>query len=136
MCTSWSTLVSKDCVHQARSLSRSKTCVVLQLRSEEDLDPNGPCQQYTDAPQVLRDLQANLQADKTLLMQVLASIWRKVKPLPSPPPRPPTSLDCHPFAACKKFSGAVHCLQLQGVVCCLPTLFFLAQFAACGADNA
>ena len=52
--------------------------MLLQLCCEEDFDPDGPCQPYTDAHEVLRDLQANLQADKTLLMQVLASIWRKV----------------------------------------------------------
>ena len=45
---------------------------------EEDVDPNGPCQQYTEANDVLRDLRSNLQDDKLLLMKVLASVWRKV----------------------------------------------------------
>ncbi len=50
---------------------------------DEDVDPNGPCQQYTEANDVLRDLKSNLREDKQLLMQVLASVWRKVMPLPS-----------------------------------------------------
>ena len=45
---------------------------------EEDTDPNGPCRQYTEAGDVLRDLKSNLRDDKLLLMQVLASVWRKV----------------------------------------------------------
>ena len=52
--------------------------MVLQLCFEEGYDSDGPCHSYTDAQDVVRDLKANLQADKTLLMQVLASIWRKV----------------------------------------------------------
>ena len=55
--------------------------VLLQLCCEEDTDPDGPCQPYTEAHDILRDLQANLQADKSLLMQVLASIWCKVTAL-------------------------------------------------------
>ena len=47
------------------------------------MDPNGPCQQYTEANDVLRDLKSNLREDKQLLMQVLASVWRKVMPPPS-----------------------------------------------------
>ena len=49
-----------------------------QMCVEEDADPNGPCQQYTEAGDVLRDLKSNLRDDKLLLMQVLASVWRKV----------------------------------------------------------
>ncbi len=56
----------------------------LQMCVDEDVDPNGPCQQYTEANDVLRDLKSNLREDKQLLMQVLASVWRKVmlQPLP------------------------------------------------------
>ncbi len=50
---------------------------------DEDVDPNGPCQQYTEANDVLRDLKSNLREDKQLLKQVLASVWRKVMPPPS-----------------------------------------------------
>ena len=53
----------------------------LQMCLDDDVDPNGPCQQYTEANDVLRDLKSNLREDKQLLMQVLASVWRKVMPL-------------------------------------------------------
>ena len=56
--------------------------VPLQMCLDDDVDPNGPCQQYTEANDVLRDLKSNLREDKQLLMQVLASVWRKVMPLP------------------------------------------------------
>ena len=54
------------------------TYLCLQTCSIEDLDPHGPCAQYTEANDVLRDLKSNLKDDKLLLMQVLASVWRKV----------------------------------------------------------
>lgn len=50
----------------------------MQMCSGDDVDPNGPCAQYTEANDVLRDLKSNLRDDKLLLMQVLASVWRKV----------------------------------------------------------
>lgn len=59
-------------------MQSSVPSVLLQLCCEEEYEPRGPCQSYTEAHDILRDLQANLQADKSLLMQVLASVWRKV----------------------------------------------------------
>ena len=50
----------------------------MQITSGEDADPSQPGTQYTEAAHVLRDLQANLREDEQLLMQVLASVWRKV----------------------------------------------------------
>ena len=52
---------------------------LMQIRSGEDLDPSQPGTQYTEAADVMRDLQANLRDDEQLLMQVLASVWRKVR---------------------------------------------------------
>ena len=101
-----------ECMQLLCSRLRSKTYVALQLRSEEDYDPNGPCQQYTDAQEVLRDLQTNLQADKTLLMQVLASIWRKVR-------------------ACIVESSSICCMPDLSWDSLLPAGSFLMQFAVC-----
>ncbi len=83
---------------------------------DEDVDPNGPCQQYTEANDVLRDLKSNLREDKQLLMQVLASVWRKVMP-----PPPPLLYACH--AACLAgYEANVVLLVVLGVTkmsCCL-----------------
>ncbi|DBA98669.1 hypothetical protein WJX77_005455 [Trebouxia sp. C0004] len=62
----------KDRQRISRALQDSQMCL------DEDVDPNGPCQQYTEATDVLRDLKSNLREDKQLLMQVLASVWRKI----------------------------------------------------------
>ncbi|KAL0032698.1 hypothetical protein WJX79_004045 [Trebouxia sp. C0005] len=62
----------KDRQRISRALQDSQMCL------DEDVDPNGPCQQYTEANDVLRDLKSNLREDKQLLMQVLASVWRKI----------------------------------------------------------
>ena len=59
----------------SRALQESQLCV------GEDTDPDGPTTQYTEANDVLRDLKSNLRDDKLLLMQVLASVWRKVPSL-------------------------------------------------------
>ena len=60
------------------SVPSDRPVCTVQMCGEEDVDPNGPCQQYTEANDVLRDLRFNLRDDKLLLMKVLASVWRKV----------------------------------------------------------
>lgn len=62
----------KDRHRISRALQDSQMCL------DDNVDPNGPCQQYTEANDVLRDLKSNLREDKQLLMQVLASVWRKI----------------------------------------------------------
>ena len=82
---------------------------------DEDVDPNGPCQQYTEANDVLRDLKSNLREDKQLLMQVLASVWRKVMLLP------PLLYAFHAacFADCEANNMLLVLPGMRPISCCL-----------------